>query len=49
MGQPPQQDGVLTLTIPIAEAVKPRRIEITANAGRPAVDSSTESAAVGRS
>jgi HSP20 family protein len=31
------QDGVLTLTIPVAEKAKPRRIPITTAGGRPAV------------
>jgi HSP20 family protein len=35
------QEGVLTLTIPIAEAAKPRRIPITTAAGRPAVENKT--------
>jgi HSP20 family protein len=35
------QDGVLTLTIPIAEAAKPRRIPITMAGERPAVESAT--------
>jgi HSP20 family protein len=30
------QDGVLTLTIPVAETAKPRRIPITVAGGRPA-------------
>ena len=41
------QDGVLTLTIPVAEVAKPRRIPITtdgpaAQVERPAVDSTAE-------
>jgi HSP20 family protein len=35
------QEGVLTLTIPIAEAAKPRRIPITMAGDRPAVESHT--------
>ncbi len=32
------QDGVLTLTIPVAEAAKPRRISITRGGASPAID-----------
>ncbi|MBM2615014.1 Hsp20/alpha crystallin family protein [Actinoplanes sp. LDG1-06] len=35
------QDGVLTVTIPVAETVKPRRIEITTDS-RPAVSASAD-------
>jgi HSP20 family protein len=31
-------NGVLTLRIPVAEAAKPRRVEITTNAGQKAID-----------
>jgi HSP20 family protein len=43
------QDGVLTLTIPVAEAAKPRRIPINAGHGQVLDGSSTEQAAISRS
>jgi HSP20 family protein len=39
------QDGVLTVTIPVAEAAKPRRIPITMAGDRPAVESSVTAGA----
>ena len=32
------QDGVLRLTIPVAEAAKPRRIQVTHGQDKPAID-----------
>jgi HSP20 family protein len=40
------QDGVLTLTIPIAEAAKPRRIKINATGEQQAVERVPEQAAI---
>jgi HSP20 family protein len=39
------QDGVLTLTIPVAEAAKPRRIAITTGADHPVVEGSAQAPA----
>ncbi|MEV4642643.1 Hsp20/alpha crystallin family protein [Actinoplanes sp. NPDC049548] len=36
------QDGVLTLTIPVAEAAKPRRIDITTGTDRPVIEATAE-------
>ncbi|HEY0000364.1 MAG TPA: Hsp20/alpha crystallin family protein, partial [Actinoplanes sp.] len=44
------QNGVLTLTIPVAEAAKPRRIAVTTTESRPVVEgSTTDNAALSRS
>jgi HSP20 family protein len=44
------QDGVVTLTIPIAEAAKPRRIEISTGGGRQVLEgSATENAEASKS
>jgi HSP20 family protein len=40
------QDGVLTLTIPLAEAAKPRRIQISTGGGRVIEGSSTDTAEI---
>jgi HSP20 family protein len=40
------QDGVLTVTIPVAETAKPRRIPITVAGERPAVESSAVESSV---
>jgi HSP20 family protein len=40
------QESVLTLTIPIAEAAKPRRVEITTGGGRQVVEDAAEPAAI---
>jgi HSP20 family protein len=36
------QDGVLTVTIPVAEAAKPRRIEITTGSGHQVIEGSSQ-------